>query len=297
MSDELNTPDTGTESVESQAPDNAEDWNYYDPDEDQDTEVAQEPAATEDGAEEPEPAEPTEAAHDHVVTMLDGTKAPVSEVLKGYQRQADYTRKSQEVATQRKAVEANLQRIEGIQDAFITHLSSMVPQEPSPALALSNPNSYTAQKAQYEAAMAQVRTLIEMGQQPKQIRDAMTAETKADLIATENAALADRFPQVTTKQGREKFFTEAAEAATEMGFSMAELGQVTDHRMFAMAHFAKVGMAAITAKAAAQAKVATAAPVTPRKPGQTMGQTRNPDAMKKLSRSGSMRDALKVDWV
>ena len=293
---EDNTPDTGTEPDETQAPDNAEEWTYFDPDTDQDTVDTPEPDATEDGPEETAEPEPVEATHDAVVTLPDGAKVPVSEVLKGYQRQADYTRKSQELASQRKAMEANLQRIEGIQEAFVNHLTSLIPAEPNPALALSNPNAYTAQKAQYEAAMAQVQKLVEMGQQPKQIRDAMTAEMKSQIIAQENAQLAEKFPEVSTQQGRQKFFTKAAEAAQEIGFSMDELGAVTDHRMFALAHYAKIGMEAMKSRAAAKAKAAVAPPVSPRKPGQPVQTARSNDAMKRLARSGSIRDALKVDW-
>ena len=293
---EDNNPDSGIEPDETQAPDNAEEWTYYDPDTDQDTVDAPEAAATEDGPEETAEPEPVEATHDAVVTLPTGEKITVAETISGYQRQADYTRKSQELASQRKAIEANLQRIEGIQEAFVNHLSSMIPAEPNPALALSNPNAYTAQKAQYEAAMAQVQKLIEMGQQPKQIKDAMTAEVKAQIIAQENAQLADKFPEVSTQQGRQKFFTKAAEAAQEIGFSMDELGAVTDHRMFALAHYARIGMEAMKSRAAAKAKAAVAPPVSPRKPGNPAQAVKSNDAMKRLARSGSIRDALKVDW-
>ena len=296
MTVEDNTPDTGTEPDETQTPDNLEEFTYYDPDEDEpDTVESETDAGTEDGAEEPA-TEPSEAAPDAVVTMADGTKVAVAELIKGNQRQADYTRKSQELATARKAMEANLQRIEGIQEAFVTHLSSMIPAEPNPALALSNPNAYTAQKAQYDAALVQVQKLIEMGQAPKQIKDAMTAEQKTQLIADENARLADMFPEVSTQQGRQKFFTRAAEAAQEMGFPMSELNTVTDHRMFALAHYAKIGMEAMKSRTEAKAKAAAAPPVTPRKPGQPAQVQGTNDAMKRLARSGSIRDAVKVDW-
>jgi len=296
-----NTPDTGTETDETQAPDNPYAVDWYDPEEDQDTVAPTEAEATEDGEEEPADAEPVEtepveAPADAVVSLPDGTKVPITEVLKGYQRQADYTRKSQELAASRKATEAVAQRIESINETFIDHLSSLMPPEPNPALALSNPNAYTAQKAQYDAARAQVQKLIEIGQQSKQIKETLTAEDRARVIADENAKLAERFPEVVTKQGREKFFTSAAEAAQEMGFTMDELGAVTDHRVFAMAHFAKIGMEAMKARTAAKAKAQAAPPVTPRKPGQPVAVNRNADAMKKLARSGSIRDALKLDW-
>lgn len=306
MAVESNNPDTGIDNGETQAPDTAADWDYYDPDEDQDTVETPEPEVTEDGTEEAvdeaDPAEETEASAEidapleAVVTLSDGTKTKVSDLIQGNLRQADYTRKSQELARERQAVEANLQRIEGITEAFIDHLSSMVPAQPDPSLALRDPNAYVRQKAQYDAAVAQVQKLIEVGQQPKQIKDAMTAEQQRTTLAEENRRLAERFPETATQQGRERFFNVAAEAAKEMGIPLDELGAITDHRYFMALHYAKIGMDAVKARAAAKAKAQAAPPAAPRKPGQPVTANRNMQAMQKLARSGSLRDALKVDW-
>ena len=54
-------------------------------------------------------------------------------------------------------------------------------------------------------------------------------------------------------------------------------------------------MDAAKARQVAKAKVA-AAPTAPRKPGAPVQVAKNADAMKRLARSGSIKDALKVDW-
>lgn len=301
MSDVPNTPDSGTEDVTAQAPDTAEDWNYFDPDEDQDTEETPEDAAPEDGAEEEEAAEEaevveTEATVDAVVTLNDGKKVKVADLVAGNLRQDDYTRKTQELATMRKTVQADAERIERITTAFIDHLSAMVPPAPDSALALRDPNAYVRQKAQHEAALEQVKKLIEIGEQPKQIAEGLTkAETDA-MIADENRKLAERIPTVTTEQGRKKFFESAAEVAQDVGFTMDDLKGVTDHRIFVMAHYAKIGMDAMKARSVAKTKAQAAPPVAPRKPGQPAQGKGNVDAMRKLARSGSLKDALKIDW-
>lgn len=294
--DELNTPaDAGTEPVETHEDDTAETWDYFDPDED--TEEAPEAAATDDGTEEPaatEEAEPeSEPAH---ISLPDGTQVTLDEAVKGYLRQADYTRKAQEVSQKRQALEADLQLVSGITEAFIDHLTKMVPQSPDPAMALRDPSGYVRAKAQYDAAMAQVQQLIELGKKPKEITENLSAADKQALVAQENALLAERFPVVATPEGRRKFFESAASAAQELGFSMDELQGVTDHRMFALAHWANEGMKAAKARETAKAKVANVPPATPRKPGQPMQANRNAEAMRKLARSGSIRDAMRVDW-
>lgn len=293
--DELNTPaDAGTEPVETHEDDNAPEWDYFDPDED--TEETPEAAATDDGTEEPAEPEEAEPEAPAQISLPDGTQVTLDEAVKGYLRQADYTRKAQEVSQKRQSLEADLQLVSGITEAFIDHLTKMVPQSPDPAMALRDPNGYVRAKATYDAAMAQVQQLIEIGKKPKEIGDKLSATDKQSLVAQENALLAERFPTITQPEGRKRFFESAATAAQELGFSMDELSVVTDHRMFALAHWANEGLKAAKARETAKAKVANVPPSTPRKPGQPAQANRNTEAMRKLARSGSIRDAVKVDW-
>lgn len=295
--DELNTPaDAGTEPVETHEDDNAEPTTYWDPDEDQDTPEADEGEATDDGTEEPAEPEEAEPEAPAQISLPDGTQVTLDEAVKGYLRQSDYSRKTQEVAGLRKSLEADLQIVSGITEAFIDHLTKMVPPSPDPAMALRDPTGYVRAKATYDAAMAQVQQLIEIGKKPKEIGEKLSVADKQSLVAQENALLAERFPVVATPQGRQKFFESAATAAQELGFSMDELSGVTDHRMFALAHWANEGLKAAKARETAKAKVANVPPSTPRKPGQPAQANRNTDAMRKLARSGSIRDAMRVDW-
>lgn len=293
--DETDTPQ-GTESVKPES-DTAEDnWDYFDPDED--TEAPEE-AATDEGTEESAPTEETDetaAEPAAQIVLPDGTQVSIEEVTKGYLRQSDYTRKATELASTRKALEADLQLVEGITQTFIDHLTKMVPAPPDPAMALRNPNGYVAAKAQYEAAMAQVQQLIEIGKQPKQITDKLGQADMQAQIAAENAALAEKIPTVATPEGRRKFMESAAEAAQQAGFSMDDLQGVSDHRLFVLAHWANEGLKAARARETAKAKVANVPPSTPRKPGQPANAPRSAEAMRKLTRSGSIRDAMRVDW-
>lgn len=291
MTDETDTtPDEDvTDSVAPTEDENAEPTTYWDPDEDTPEEEAGE--ATDEAAEEVAPEEKPAT-----VKLADGSEVTLDEVTKGYLRQSDYTRKTQELVQKRTALEADLQRIEGITQAFIDHLSGMVPALPDPSMAMRDPNGYVRQKAQHDAAMAQVQKLIEMGSTPKEIKSSFSEEDRKAKAAEENAKLADRFPQTVTGPGREKFFSAAAEAAQEAGFTMDDLNGVTDHRLFVLAHWANEGIKAAKARETAKAKVANVPPATPRRPGQPAQPVRNADAMRKLAKSGSIRDALKVNW-
>jgi hypothetical protein len=306
MTDETDTPDSGTDNVIPSEPDTAPEWDYYDPDEDQDTEVVQE-AATDEG---PEPAdeetpeeddEPIEAVVDRIKAENPKLAAHIAELEQGALRQADYTRKAQEVATRRKALEADVSRLEGIANAFIDHLTQMVPEAPDPALAFRDPNKYVAMEAQHKAAVAQVQRLIEIGTQPKKIAETMSQADRETLLRDENARLMERFPVTRSEKGRMEFFRAAASAAEELGYSAEELGQQTDHRAFALAYWARKGMDAAKSKdkAADAAKGKEKVAAAPRRPSlqsQAAAAAKNREAMKRLSKTGSLKDALAIDW-
>lgn len=306
MTDETDTlPAGGTDNVALSETDTPETWDYHDPDDDQDTVADQPTEGTDDEAGEAEgqetegeePKASLEASLDAVVTLADGTKTTVADLHKGYLRQSDYTRKAQEVANERQALKSDVQRLEGITQAFIDHLAAAIPAEPSAALAMRDPATYTAQKAQYDAAMAQVLKLIELGQQPKAVGESLSKADTERMLGEENDKLTNLFPKTATREGRQKFFEDVQSVAGELGYSTDELRGVTDHRLFALAHWAKVGMDAAKAREKAQAKVEKAPPATPRKPGQGAATAnRNAEAMRKLGRSGSIKDALAIDW-
>ena len=297
MTVESDTPLAGTDNDSPEQTDTAPEWDYYDPDEDQDT-VEPQDAATDDGTDESEQTEdaPEDTASSDI-DMGDGSKIAVEELRSGYLRQQDYSRKTQDVANRRTALEADVARLEGIQQQFIDHLSALIPPAPDLALAARDPNGYVRQKAVFDAAMAKVHELVALGEKPKAIKAAMSEADHGEHVAAENQKLLQRFPQAGTEQGRAKFLTTVREAAVELGFSADDIMQATDHRMYAMAFWAKRGLDAEKAAKMAKSKVAAAAPMVSGKPGSNVADGGNRDAMKRLSQSGSIKHAMKVDWV
>lgn len=303
MTDEPDNPDEGTDNVALSEADTPETWDYHDPDEDNvedpvEEGTDEEPVEGEEAQETEESEDETEEETPELITLEGGAQVTIDDLKQGYLRQSDYTRKAQSLSNDRKELEANVHRLEGVTQAFIDHIASLVPAEPDPALALRDPNKYTAQKAQYDAAVAQVQKLIDIGSQPKEIGQSLSQEDRQRALQEENQKLVSLFPQTSNQKGRERFFEDVQTAANEIGFSTDELRQVTDHRLFALAHWAKIGMEAEKNRAKAKAKVEKAPPATPRKPGQgTAKASKNKGAMQKLARTGSIHDAVAVDWV
>lgn len=303
-------PETATPQNET-----APDWDYYDPDEDQDTEETKpevsegEPAPDDEssneaasGDEQSDDAESKaegddKASKSALVVLPTGEKLPLEEVTKGFMRQQDYTRKTQAVAETRKALEATAQQLQAVQTAFVDYLSQYVPPAPDAALAYTNPAEYVAQKAAHEAAIARVSQIAELGRQAKGVSRQVDQVAHKEILDREFGMLVERIPALKDPKAREKFREGTFAAAREFGFTDEELATATDHRLFLLADAAREGIAARKARQAAKEKVAAVPPVTaPNKRAAPTAKPGNREAMDRLKRTGSIRDAMAIDF-
>lgn len=236
---------------------------------------------------------------DDVVVTVNGEKVALSDLKAGYMRQSDYSRKTQELGNKRRDLDALSARVTHSVSAVAEFLAQQIPDAPDTTLAMTDPNRFVREKAMHEAAMAKVNSLLTQAGDVKGIANQLTKEQHSELLAQENAKLAEVLPMTATPEGRKKFFDNASSTAKELGYSDQEIAAVADHRMFRLAHYARLGMEAEKAKAKAATKVANAPPVTPtRRPqGQNPSQAKaNQDAMKRLNRTGSIHDAIHIDF-
>lgn len=234
-----------------------------------------------------------------LVTLKGGEQVPVKELKLGYMRERDYRLKTQENANKGRVLGEMSNRVVGTATAIANFLISQLPPEPSTSLAMQNPVEYTRQKAIFDAAATRVNQILEMANGPKQVAGALTKEQRDSLLATENAKLAEAFPQTVTEEGRETFFEDAFETARQLGWTDEEMQDVTDHRYFKLAHYARLGMQAERAKKKAMEKVNNAPPAVPQ--GKARGRNaqqarKNQDAMARLTKTGSLKDAMNIDF-
>lgn len=259
---------------------------------DDDVEAAEEPGE-EDETSTPEP-------DDAAAITVDGVKLTVGELKKSYFREADYTRQKQRVSHKETELEALSARVTSSVDAIAEFLTKQLPAMPEFALSQTNPDAYIRQKAVHDAARESLNEILAKAGEVKDVADTLTDQQKQENLAEENAKLMAAFPTTATEEGRKKFFNEAGSAALDLGYSPEEIGTATDHRLFALAHYARIGMQAEKAKTKAARKVENAPPVAPQKQRQQgAGQEasrRNQEAMKRLARTGSIEDAMLVDF-
>ena len=331
MSDEQHPADGGTATSEpSTNIDNPENWNFADSDEDQNipettaeraadetdetTEVDQEAEEskqddpteeTDEDSEEAEKAgkEQSEDVDDEAdapatIKLKSGEQITLDEAVDGYMRNADFTRKSQANAESRKTLEAQSNRLERTVEVFTEYLANQIPSPPDASLALSDAGAYTAQKAFYDQQVAQIQQLIEFGGEPKAIKGELSTNDHQTLVQRETELLHEKFPTTSNPKGYEAFFAKVFEAGATDGFSKEEMASVTDHRVLSLAHDAYQWRQVQKAKAKAKAKVVEAPKAAPKKQAAVPGTKarKNADAMKRLGKSGSIHDALHVDW-
>lgn len=268
----------------------------------EDDDPVEDDGQAEDEGDEPE-AEAAEISDDTVIALQSGEKLPLNELKAGYMRQADYSRKTQETANMRRDLEATAKHLNVSFNAVVEHLTKAIPAEPDQAMLFSSDpkqvTEYHRRKAIHDNAMAGLAQVIEQAKAPQDAVNKLTEQQHKDLIASESAKLAEAFPQIRTPDGHKKFFEEASQVARELGYSDEEIGQAVDHRLFRLAHYARLGLQAEAAKAKAVKKVANVPPVAPasRQPGWNATKvTRNRQAMAKLSKTGSLDDALALDY-
>lgn len=258
---------------------------------------AEDEAPADEEAPAPEPDVPV------AITLKDGTVLTPDEVEKGYLRQSDYTRKTQALAEQRKAAEADYEAVRSERALYAEQLGRLTevltgqaPQEPPAELRHSDPAEWTARRQEviaYELQLAKVAGERQRVQE-QMARDAETRH--AQYLATERDRLFEAFPEWATNREKAQQDMNALRATgAEYGFSDAELDSVADHRAIRLLHDAMQYRKSQAAKAAVQPRIAKA-PVL--KPGTTGRVVQEGSQYKKVvsqaQRSGKRSDAEKA---
>ena len=185
-----------------------------------------------DEQEEPQKFRVKAAGEEREVTL--------DELIKSYQLGTDYTKKSQAVAEERKAVEAERQRIEEaryLRDQYAERLQiieQMLNQQPEgenlEALKENDPIGYAIaytdqqrRKEQLAQVQAERQRIAEQQQQERQ-------EQLGQVIQAEARKLAEALPEYADPQKGEVTRRELREFGLKLGFSDQELSGIYDSR-------------------------------------------------------------------
>lgn len=277
--------------------------------------VTPEESASTEPAETPEdaPAEtdenPDEQTDEPIsfTVKIDGKDEVVTadELVKGYSRQADYTRKTQKLAEEKKALESQASEVARIRDTYAERLKVVeealkesAPAEPDwGKLRQENPAEFAARWAEHQhyqqqlAAVAQERQAIEQQQAKEQ------AAKFQSFVATEQQKLLEALPAWKDPKVAKAESVKLVEFAKSRGFSDQDLAQVVDHRAILMLRDA-MELAQIKAKT-------KAAPPAPQKraavlqPGSRPANSKGPvseltRAKQRLAKTGKVEDLAAI---
>lgn len=268
--------------------------------EDADADVDNAAVEGEDEADDGDEEQSAEGEPTYTV-KVDGEEfeVPASELVKGYQRTADYTRKAQALAEFRKHSESEVQaiRAERAQYAQLlgkleSKLQEAYPEPDWEKLKAEDPIEYAAQWATHQRIQSQ-RAVMRAEQE--RIQHLQRAEATVQLeghVKQEFGKLVEAIPSWTDQTKREEERTALFKYGKSLGFTERELDEVYDHR--AVVALYKAWKYDQLQKRRPQLQAAAAAakpkPMPPGKPSARPGAEVK-QARERLARSGTVTDA------
>lgn len=229
-------------------------------------------------AEDDEDAKARQAAKEGAKTVkIDGREVPIAEIKRGFLRQQDYTRKTQELAQVRQAVEGHAQRLQSseaelgkILDIAVNLVKARMPEAPDPALIETDPVGYLRHQEAHRRAMIEVEQIMQAqahvgkrSQAETEQRQRQSQEQFQQALAAETEAMREKIPELFDAKGRDTFMREAREYGDRVGLKEADILGIQDHRALLVLKDAIAYRKLLAAKPAAVERAKTAPPIPP----------------------------------
>jgi Tfp pilus assembly protein PilN len=283
---------------EVRADDSDSEETSYDEPQAEESDVSAEEAEYQEEVEEEAPKYRVKANGEELEVSLD-------ELLNGYSRTADYQKKTQSLAEQRKAVEAERVKIDEAaktRDTYaqrlqvIEQLLSTQDTENLQELKESDPIAYAIKVAERSEREKQLQAVQAERQRVSQEQQALQGQRLQQHIQAEQEKLKSAIPEFKDDAKAEVIRRDIRNYAKSIGFSDQELSQVYDSRAVQTLYKAMQYEKLVAGKAGATKKVASAPKTL--KPGTSNPQSSEQEAKKKdfaqLRKTGNKRDAAKL---
>ena len=240
------------------------------------------------------------------VVKVDGKEieVPKDELIRGYQREADYTRKTQKLAEERKLVESEFQQVRGEREQYSQilgqlqqKLQELQPQEPDwNRLEVEDPTEYARQWTSHQRRQQQVYAVQAEQERLNQMRQAELQKTMQQVMATEVSRLKEKIPEWSSPEKAKTEGKALLEYGQNLGFSEQELNTITDSRALLALHKAWKYDQMMSKRPEFQAKIKKAPRmVTPGSAGSVSSKSSDiNNAKKRLAQTGSVRDAASL---
>jgi hypothetical protein len=204
----------------------------------------------EDSEDEPEPAFKVKVAGEEV-------EVPLSELVKGYSREQDYTRKTMALAEEGRNLRSQFanelkQHVEAFEalDPILSEAKNIDWQ----ALAQSDPATYVQLQAAVEARQRVVEAARAKIEQASKGDPQAEQAQLAEIAQRETEALVKAVPELSDPDKMKSFAVEAVSFLRDNGFDDGEILELTDHRALIIVDEARRYRALQKAKATLPAK-------------------------------------------
>ncbi len=270
-------------------------------------EASEEVEEEEEGEEETQEEETEDPSY---LIKVDGEEYEVNleELKAGYQRQSDYTRKSQALAEGRKeneAIQSERIRLEQERQMYANGLQMLKEQQQAKLqefndvnwedLKEEDPYAYMLKKDEYRDAQEKARNAVQQQRIVKQQQAQQEAQSRAAFVQSEFTKLSEALPEWTDESSTVK--EDIRKFAISAGYAPDEVDQLADHRSVLILKKA-MEFDKLTQKVAPKKKAVKKVPKV-QKSGRGKAKTdSNNEAAKKkrtrLRKSGTQEDAASI---
>ena len=303
--EEESTEEAQDESLEEESEEESEESEEVEEDDEEEAEES-------DEEEEEEP--------DLFAVKVDGEEIEVTfdELLKGYSRQSDYTKKTQELSQGRKEIEeakstydSALSQMQQERQHYVTQLNQILQNSSNnlqeydkidwDTLKNDDPIEYVKLREDYRDGKDKMQALNQQRQMAMQQQQAEAQKVQQEAVQVERAKMIEALPEWGDPDKQKELATDVKSYALSQGFSEEELNSLIDHRSVLV--LMKAAKFDALEKADVKSKKLKNKPKVIR---SGKGKGRNSDSksklntkMKRLQQSGRVEDAamLMEDFV
>ena len=206
-----------------------------------DAEAAETEGSNDEADEEAEGDQPEERTF---TVKIDGKDVTLteSELQSSVLRHADYTRKTQALAEERKTFQSEAEQVKQERQqyaALLTALSQQwqqtLPAAPDPRLRETDPISYMLAKDEYEEKVGKLQAAYSETQRLQQLQQEEQTRSLQAVVAQNYSKMLDAVPEWKDKAIYERDRTALRSFLNEAGYSDEEINQAYDHRAILLA--------------------------------------------------------------
>ena len=215
----------------------------------------------------PEQPEQPEAEPETYTVKIDGKEVAVTrdELLAGYQRQADYSRKTAEVAEARRAAEAEYQRVAAERQHYATQLDQVaavlqatLPPRPPIEMRDADPIGYQNAKEDWEIRVGQLQNVLKERDEAQKLNGRQQELMQQQMLQQARQQLVEMLPEWKRPEVAKAEQPKIAEHLRAIGYADHEIAAAADPRAVLMARESMLYRQLMASRPTVQNRLATA---------------------------------------